>query len=331
MKKGVSVKKVKGRPRKELKDLTMESLRLRLKKTKDPEEIYEVRNEIHNRLTGKSMQPSKSGNRKKLIETGGEAINIYFPVKWAFFDSFFRTHLSGKSQSKKEYIASNKEYMALANKEYMTLANKENLQPLALANKEYMTLANKEYMTLANKEEHTNEEYVVCLPPSLFVRAKSTTLPFKSVPLSHKMYTTERKLAKVLSNEIWCYCGDTEFVIFGKCPDFLRKDNKPQVLEIFGNFTHGPGDALERIAYFEKFGFKCLVIWEDALEWQGLPQNIKRFEEGDTSMIIGLRNETVKLPIGRREGYTHSEETKRKIRLTQIFKGVERVPVEYGD
>ena len=315
MKKGVSVKKVKGRPRKELKDLTMESLRLRLKKTKDPEEIYEVRNEIHNRLTGKSMQPSKSGNRKKLIETGGEAINIYFPVKWAFFDSFFRTHLTGKSQSKKEYIASNKEYMALA--------NKENLQPLALAN--------KEYMTLANKEEHTNEEYVVCLPPSLFVRAKSTTLPFKSVPLSHKMYTTERKLAKVLSNEIWCYCGDTEFVIFGKCPDFLRKDNKPQVLEIFGNFTHGPGDALERIAYFEKFGFKCLVIWEDALEWQGLPQNIKRFEEGDTSMIIGLRNETVKLPIGRREGYTHSEETKRKIRLTQIFKGVERVPVEYGD
>ena len=58
------------------------------------------------------------------------------------------------------------------------------------------------------------------------------------------------------------YCGDGELIIEGKIPDFVS-DNK--IVEIFGDYWHAREDEEERIEFFRKRGFDCLVIWESDL------------------------------------------------------------------
>jgi len=69
------------------------------------------------------------------------------------------------------------------------------------------------------------------------------------------------------------YVGDGEFILGGKCPDFLNCNGEKKVVEIFGRVFHDPEKAFKKIPYhqtkkgtiehYEKYGFKCLVIWED--------------------------------------------------------------------
>lgn len=61
------------------------------------------------------------------------------------------------------------------------------------------------------------------------------------------------------------YVGDGEFILGGRCPDFLNTDGKKQLIELFGTYWHPIFDVAERAEHFRSYGFNTLVIWEDEL------------------------------------------------------------------
>jgi len=69
------------------------------------------------------------------------------------------------------------------------------------------------------------------------------------------------------------YTGDGSYLIKGKVPDFINFEKK-KIIELFGRFWHSnnnqwydtKNDERERIDFFKKNGFDCLVIWDDELE-----------------------------------------------------------------
>lgn len=61
------------------------------------------------------------------------------------------------------------------------------------------------------------------------------------------------------------YTGDGKFIIDGKCPDFTNIDGKKEVVELFGNYWHTFNEVGPRIEHFARFGYTCLIIWEEEL------------------------------------------------------------------
>lgn len=78
----------------------------------------------------------------------------------------------------------------------------------------------------------------------------------------------EKALGKLLSklypNE-WVYNGDysRNVIIGNRVPDFVNVNGRKVVIEVYGRYWHPPEDEPERIAHYAKFGFKCIVLWED--------------------------------------------------------------------
>lgn len=80
-------------------------------------------------------------------------------------------------------------------------------------------------------------------------------------------------LNEILPNE-YKFVGDGEFILAGKCPDFLNINGQKKLIELYGEYWHGEKrtgiikkDAeLNRINYFRKFGFTTLIIWEKELQ-----------------------------------------------------------------
>jgi very-short-patch-repair endonuclease len=75
--------------------------------------------------------------------------------------------------------------------------------------------------------------------------------------------------------------GYWEFILGGKCPDFLRTDGKKQLIELFGNYWHtvkSRETADERTAHFKKSGFDTLILWETDLDSEEqVLERIRRF------------------------------------------------------
>lgn len=63
----------------------------------------------------------------------------------------------------------------------------------------------------------------------------------------------------------YSYVGDGDFILGGKCPDFLNTNGQKKLIELWGNFWHKGQDPQERIDYFKQYGFQTLVIWESEL------------------------------------------------------------------
>jgi len=61
------------------------------------------------------------------------------------------------------------------------------------------------------------------------------------------------------------YVGDGEFILGGKCPDFLNTDGQKSLIELFGRYWHPESDVAIRINHFAAYGFSTLIIWEDEL------------------------------------------------------------------
>lgn len=59
------------------------------------------------------------------------------------------------------------------------------------------------------------------------------------------------------------FVGDGQLIIGGKCPDFHNGNGK--VVELFGDYWHRNDNPSAKIEFYEKFGYKCLVIWENEL------------------------------------------------------------------
>lgn len=74
------------------------------------------------------------------------------------------------------------------------------------------------------------------------------------------------------------YVGDGEFILGGKCPDFLNTNGQKQLIELFGNYWHKPSEVNPRIRHFQQYGFDTLIIWEGELKDAGkLLEKVKAF------------------------------------------------------
>lgn len=61
------------------------------------------------------------------------------------------------------------------------------------------------------------------------------------------------------------YVGDGTLIIGGKCPDF-KVEGQRKLVELFGNYWHSIAEETQRINYFKKYGWDCLVVWDSELK-----------------------------------------------------------------
>lgn len=74
------------------------------------------------------------------------------------------------------------------------------------------------------------------------------------------------------------YVGDGQFILGGKCPDFLNINGKKQLIELFGTYWHDIFDVAKRTEHFRQYGFSTLIIWEDELNNPGkVVKKVKAF------------------------------------------------------
>jgi hypothetical protein len=72
----------------------------------------------------------------------------------------------------------------------------------------------------------------------------------------------------------WRYVGDGSLVIDGRCPDFWDGGNR--LVELFGGFWHGDDDPQERVDFFARRGYDCVVVWDSELkDVEGVIRKIK--------------------------------------------------------
>jgi len=74
-------------------------------------------------------------------------------------------------------------------------------------------------------------------------------------------------LQKLIPNE-YKYVGDGEFILAGKCPDFVNINGQKKIIEMFGDYWHGEErtgrtkeeNEQERVSCFAQYGYKTLII-----------------------------------------------------------------------
>lgn len=83
------------------------------------------------------------------------------------------------------------------------------------------------------------------------------------------------------------YVGDGEFILGGKCPDFINTDGQKQVIEVgntkqkhaFKNLSYQEYER-KRTEHFAKYGFKVLCLWEfDLKDTTALVEKIEGFTD----------------------------------------------------
>jgi len=93
----------------------------------------------------------------------------------------------------------------------------------------------------------------------------------------------EEKLIELfkIHNIPFKYCGDGDVVIGGKNPDFINRNGRKQLIELFGYFWHKNDDPNERIKHFKKYGFDTLIIWDYELKDENsVLEKVKAFMGG---------------------------------------------------
>lgn len=82
------------------------------------------------------------------------------------------------------------------------------------------------------------------------------------------------------------YVGNGEFILGGRCPDFINCNGQKKIIELFGDYWHdkkitgceNEQEEYQRKDHFAKYGFQTLVIWEKELSNKDLLINkIKEF------------------------------------------------------
>lgn len=78
----------------------------------------------------------------------------------------------------------------------------------------------------------------------------------------------EKKFRGILDNIFlneYRYCGDFSVVIGGRCPDFINVNGKKKLIEVFGDYWHKNENPVPRVNHYKKYGFECLVVWENEI------------------------------------------------------------------
>lgn len=73
------------------------------------------------------------------------------------------------------------------------------------------------------------------------------------------------------------FVGDGQFILGGKCPDFMNVNGQKKLIEFFGTYWHKEKDSQNRIRHFKQYGFDTLVIWDKELK--DIPKLKNRIKE----------------------------------------------------
>lgn len=85
----------------------------------------------------------------------------------------------------------------------------------------------------------------------------------------HQQTQPERQIEHLLDRLFpgeYQYVGLGEVIIGGKIPDFININGQKKIIEVYGDYWHQNDDPQERIDFFHRYGFDCLVIWESELQ-----------------------------------------------------------------
>jgi len=94
---------------------------------------------------------------------------------------------------------------------------------------------------------------------------QSTNHEFLSLVMKKRQPNKKEILLSNLLQELFLpyrYVGNGQFILGGKCPDFLNVNGQKKLIELFGDFWHKGENPQGRIDYFKQYGFETLVIWE---------------------------------------------------------------------
>ena len=59
---------------------------------------------------------------------------------------------------------------------------------------------------------------------------------------------------------------DKDFIIAGKCPDFVNINGQKKIIELFGEHVHKPEEEQQRTDLFAQEGYQTLIIWYSELK-----------------------------------------------------------------
>ncbi len=86
--------------------------------------------------------------------------------------------------------------------------------------------------------------------------------------LSQRPTSLEKRFIEIIKdkNLPYKYVGDGSFIIGYKNPDFVNIDGKKICMEVANRFHHQGDWKEKRIEHFAKYGWKCLVLFEDEID-----------------------------------------------------------------
>jgi G:T-mismatch repair DNA endonuclease (very short patch repair protein) len=97
----------------------------------------------------------------------------------------------------------------------------------------------------------------------------------------------EREMCELLDNilpKVYAYNGNYKLGISigNRIPDFVNINGKKQVIEVWGDYWHRNHRSDDWVNHYKKFGFDCLVIWENELKnnKDNVQKRILTFEGG---------------------------------------------------
>lgn len=113
-------------------------------------------------------------------------------------------------------------------------------------------IKDKELLRQKRREMWRRDTYVANQMKARHLKPNKTELKFQKL------------LDKHFSNK-WKFVGDGKLIIGGKCPDFANIDGRKNLIELFGCYWHKGENPQNKVNHYKKYGFKCIVIWENEL------------------------------------------------------------------
>lgn len=130
--------------------------------------------------------------------------------------------------------------------------------------------------------------------PVIKAERVKTVLKANRIKINNCEKQIETLLTKLCPGE-YKFVGNGDFILGGKCPDFINVNNQKKVIEFFGDYWHGEertgisneAHEQEKVNYFLGYGFQTLVIWEHELkDTELLEEKIMNFTQKGRSTTV---------------------------------------------
>lgn len=120
-----------------------------------------------------------------------------------------------------------------------------------------------------NKGKPWPEEFKKRMSESRKAYAKNNPEFLKRILTFRRPNKTEDMLdswLRIYFPKEFVFVGNGEVIIEGRNPDWISRNGKKQIIELFGERWHEPEEERLRRDIFAKFGYKTLVIWYEELK-----------------------------------------------------------------